>query len=125
MKNDLIALCVGGSIGTVLRYFLTGAIAHILGSKFPYGTLTVNLTGCLILGLLLSLTDERFALGSTAWIFLAVGFCGAFTTFSNFILEISNLVKFGESWKAFFYLIASCTFGFLVFRIGLWLGELI
>ena len=125
MKNDLLALCIGGSVGTLARYFLSGLIAHFLGSRFPYGTFSINILGCLILGFSFSLADERMLLGSTAWLLLVVGFCGAFTTFSTFILEIANLVKFEESWKAFLYLISSCAVGFAALRIGLWVGELI
>ena len=117
-------LVVGGIAGTVSRYLLTGFIYELLGTSFPYGTLVVNLVGCLVIGFLASLSEEKFLLSPEARLLLMVGFCGAFTTFSTFMLETCNLMKVGENLRAFFNVAASVIFGFLAFRLGVFLAEI-
>ncbi len=118
-----IGLAAGGILGTFARYFLSGTIHRIFGVTFPFGTLVVNLVGCFAIGFLAVLAEEKFLLGPTARIFLMIGFCGAFTTFSTFILETSNLTKDGESLYAFMNIALSVVLGFLVFRLGVMLAR--
>jgi fluoride exporter len=113
-----IGLAAGGILGTFARYILSGTVHRIFGVTFPWGTLVVNLVGCFAIGFLAVLAEEKFLLGPTARIFLMIGFCGAFTTFSSFILETSNLAKDGESLYAFLNITLSVVLGFLVFRLG-------
>lgn len=113
-----LGLAAGGLLGTFARYFLSGAVQRVLGASFPLGTLLVNLVGCFAIGILAVLAEEKFLLGPTARIFLMIGFCGAFTTFSTFILETSNLVKDSESLYALLNIVLSVILGFLVFRLG-------
>ena len=120
-----INLIIGGTAGTLARYFLSGAIYQIFGTTFPYGTIVVNLTGCFLIGFLAAIAEEKFLLGPNTRLLLMVGFCGAFTTFSTFILETSNLIRDGEILRAFINVMASVAIGFLVFRIGIFLGEII
>jgi len=120
-----VGLVVGGTIGTVARYLLTGAIYGIFGSTFPYGTLFVNILGCFIIGFLAAITEEKFLLSPNARLLLMVGFCGAFTTFSTFMFETVNLMKDGEMMRAFVNVLASVMIGFLCLRIGFILGELV
>lgn len=115
---------VGGIAGTVSRYLLAGFIYEVLGTSFPYGTLVVNLVGCLVIGFLASLSEEKFLLSPEARLLLMVGFCGAFTTFSTFMLETCNLMKVGENLRAFLNVAASVVFGFLAFRLGVFLAEI-
>lgn len=110
-------------MGTFARYVLSGAVHRILGVTFPWGTLVVNLVGCFAIGFLAVLAEEKFLLGPTARIFLMIGFCGAFTTFSSFILETSNLTKDGETLYAFTNIVLSVILGFLVFRLGVMLAR--
>ena len=117
-------LMVGGIAGTVSRYLLAGFIYEVLGTSFPYGTLVVNLVGCLVIGFLASLSEEKFLLSPEARLLLMVGFCGAFTTFSTFMLETCNLMKVGENLRAFLNVAASVVFGFLAFRLGVFLAEI-
>lgn len=114
---------LGGAVGTVLRYFFSGVMHKFLRSDFPYGTLTVNLVGCFIIGFLAAITEKKFLLGPNARILLMIGFCGAFTTFSTFMLETANLIKYGETMRAFLNVLLSVIIGFLVFRLGVGLGE--
>jgi len=120
-----IGLAAGGILGTFARYFLSGAIHRIFGATFPLGTLAVNLVGCFAIGFLAVLAEEKFLLGPTARVFLMIGFCGAFTTFSSFILETSNLTKDGESLYAFLNIALSVLLGFFVFRLGVMLARVI
>ena len=120
-----IHLILGGVAGTLSRYFLAGAVYQLLGTGFPYGTLAVNLIGCFLVGFFAALAEEKFLLGPHARLLLMVGFCGAFTTFSTLILETSNLIKAGESLKAFANVTVSVIIGFVVFRMGVLFAEII
>jgi CrcB protein len=118
-------LIIGGAVGTVGRYLLSGFVYRIAGAAFPYGTLVVNLTGCFIIGFLVSISDNKFMLGTNAKVLLMIGFCGAFTTFSALIMETNGLIKDGETLRAFMNVLVSVVFGFIVFRLGVLLGEVI
>jgi len=120
-----IYLIMGGSVGTLSRYVLTGATYRFFGAGFPYGTLAVNLIGCFILGFLVSLSEQKFLFSGDMRLMLMVGFCGAFTTFSTFIFETANLIKDGEVTRAFLNVLVSVVIGFLVLRLGIILGEII
>jgi fluoride exporter len=120
-----IVLALGGIAGTISRYAMAGMVYRVVGTQFPYGTLAVNLLGCFLIGLLDVLAQEKFVLSPQARLFLMVGFCGAFTTFSTFILETGNLIKDGQSVLAFANLMVSVALGFVVYRAGILLGRLI
>ncbi|MDD5560945.1 MAG: fluoride efflux transporter CrcB [Candidatus Omnitrophica bacterium] len=121
----LVNLIIGGAAGTVARYFLSGAVYRVMGSGFPYGTLVVNISGCFILGILASLSDKKFMLGPDARLLLMIGFCGAFTTFSTWLFETDSLVRNGQVMIAFINIFASIVFGFILFRAGAFIGEII
>lgn len=118
MKN-ILYLLAGGGAGTVARYLFSELAHRLWGRSLPYGTFLVNVLGCLILGVLVVLSETRFHLRPGFRVLLIAGFCGAFTTFSTFIFEISHLVRDGHSVKAFGYLLASVSLGFLFFRLGI------
>ena len=120
-----LGLAAGGILGTFARYFLSGAVYRVWGSSFPFGTLVVNLVGCFAIGFLAVLAEEKFLLGPGARIFLMIGFCGAFTTFSTFILETANLTKDGEVFYALMNILVSVIVGFFVFRLGVMLARVI
>ncbi len=113
-----VMLVVGSTFGGVARYLLAGASYRMLGTSFPYGTLFVNLLGCFLIGLLDGLAAERFALTPEQRMLLMIGFCGAFTTFSTFLLETSNLLKDGDVLRAFTNVTASVIIGLLLLRCG-------
>lgn len=119
----IIHLVIGGATGTIARYLLSNSVYRIFGTSFPYGTLIVNLLGCFLVGLFFSLAENKFLLSSNMRILLMVGFCGAFTTFSTFILETSQLIRDGESMRAFLNVALSCVAGFVVFRAGILIGA--
>lgn len=113
------SLIAGGALGTLARYLIGGAVYQLLGASFPYGTLIVNLTGCWLIGFLVVLSEEKFLLGSGGRVFLMIGFCGAYTTFSTFMLETANLMKDGENFRALMNVLLSVLLGFAALRIGI------
>ena len=119
-----LTLALGGIAGTFSRYLLAGAVYRMVGSRFPYGTLIVNSVGCFLIGVFDVLAEEKFVLGPQARLLWMVGFCGAFTTFSTFILETGNLIKDGQTAYAFFNVMISVVLGFLVFRLGMLAGKI-
>jgi len=81
--------------------------------------------GCLTIGFIAAVGEEKFLLGTNACLFLIIVFCGAFTTFSTFIFETAYLIKNEESLKAFVNVMASVALGFLTFRFSVRLGDML
>src|SRR3989338_1151723 len=121
----LIMLVVGGGLGTLMRYLFSGIIYQFAGTRFPYGTLAVNLLGCFLIGFLVAVSEEKFLLSVNARLFLMVGVLGGFTTFSTFMLETANLIRAGETLAALGNVLLSVIIGFFFFRLGILLGEII
>lgn len=90
----------GGLVGSVLRYALSGVVHRLLPATFPYGTLAVNVTGCLAIGLLGGLASSRQVIGPGLRVFLFLGLLGGFTTFSTFGYETMTLVRSAEQLRA-------------------------
>jgi CrcB protein len=118
-------LVIGGAIGTVSRYLFGGFVYRFCGTNFPYGTLAVNLLGCFAIGFLASMAEKKFIFGSDVRTFLMIGFCGAFTTFSTLIFETDSLVRDGQMVRAFMNICLSVIFGFILFRLGAFIAEVI
>jgi len=87
---------LGGFIGTVCRFGVAGFMYKVFGDRFPYGTLAVNITGCFVIGILMTLFEDRFLIQPNLRIFLTVGILGGFTTFSTFSFETVELFKAGD-----------------------------
>lgn len=117
---ELMAIAGGGALGALLRH-LTGLAVHgLLGRGFPWGTLVVNLTGSLAMGLAYVLLVERGLLPDAWRSFLTVGLLGAFTTFSTFSLDTIALVGADAPGRALAYVLASV--GLCV--LAAWLGVI-
>ncbi len=123
--DKIVLLVIGSIAGGLGRYFLGGFIHRFFGSNFPYGTMAVNLIGCFLIGFFSGISEDKFLLGSNGRLLLMIGFCGAFTTFSTFMLETGNLMRDGETLYASINVAASLFFGFVLFRIGLLVPKLI
>jgi CrcB protein len=98
--SQAIAIGVGGALGSLLRYWLSLWVHSWAGRGFPYGTLAVNVLGCLAMGLLFVLLTERLADSPVLRAGLLIGVLGGFTTFSSFSIETFNLIEQGEFAKA-------------------------
>ena len=123
--NKWLLLAGGGIAGTFLRYIVARWVPGFAGTDFPYGTLAVNLSACLLIGVFESMSEVRALLGPEARILLMTGFCGAYSTFSTWILETSNLVSDGEMLRAMLNVFGSGIAGFVLFRLGAYIGALI
>lgn len=89
----LLLVLLGGALGSSARYLVATWTAAAFGAAFPWGTLTVNVTGSFVIGLLATLADEFGGLGPEQRLFLVVGVLGGFTTFSSFALETWRLAE--------------------------------
>ncbi len=91
---------IGGSIGAVCRYGVSLAAVKLFGSRFPWGTLAVNLTGCFLTGASFALAERTALLSPSARLFFVTGFLGALTTFSTYALETVNAMNPATFWVA-------------------------
>ena len=107
---DCLAVALGGAAGSVLRY-LIGLIPVKEQFMFPIKTFAINVLGCFIIGLVTALTLKSSSLNPRLVLFLKVGICGGFTTFSTFALESSNLLKNGHAGIAALYIFLSIAIG--------------
>jgi len=100
--RDYLWIAMGGALGSVSRFWLSGFVAQRFGEGFPIGTLLVNITGCLAIGFFAGLTapDGGFAVHPSTRQFFMVGICGGFTTFSAFSLQTLDLARNGEWMSA-------------------------
>jgi len=113
----LIAIGIGSFIGGVIRYMLSLVIQAKTMTVFPFGTLAVNLIGCLMIGLIFGIADKGSM--STEWkLFLATGVLGGFTTFSAFSLETFNMIRLGHHLYAGIYVTSSFVIGLVATIIG-------
>ena len=115
--KSFILVFLGGGLGSGLRYLV--AIAMNQYSKvLPFGTFTVNMIGCLLIGLVLGYAQKENTLTSNQTLLLATGFCGGFTTFSAFASENLELIRNGELFNFSIYAIGSVFLGILLILIG-------
>ena len=115
----------GGFFGAIARYAISSWIAARLGIRFPLGTLTVNVTGSFFLALFITLMLERLMAGAGWRLFWAVGFLGAYTTFSTFAWETDALVREGLHYMAIANVLANVAAGLLAARLGLFIARAI
>ena len=111
MLKASLFIGLGGFLGSISRYLLSQYVDKKIEMIFPFGTFSVNIIGCLLLGALYAFAEKSNLMTSELRLLLTVGFCGSFTTFSTFAYEKVQLINQGE-WMTFsLYAIASVAFG--------------
>lgn len=118
---QLISIAIGGAVGALCRYGMSNGIYALLGRGFPYGTLSVNLLGSIIMGTAYVMMLERMDVSPEWRAGITIGLLGAFTTFSTFSIETLNLLEDGESLKAGLNILLSVS----LCISGCWLGMII
>ena len=121
MKQVLL-IFLGGGLGSVLRY-LIGLQLNSTENQLYLGTFLVNVLGCLLLGIVVGLSLRNTWLSGETALMLGVGFCGGFTTFSTFGLEMQALLREGHVGMYLFYAFGSLIVGMLLVALGLWLAK--
>jgi CrcB protein len=116
--RELFAVGIGGFVGAVARYLVTGWVHRFAGVTFPWGTLTVNAVGCVALGALMGLVEARVAVSPELRLFLALGVLGSFTTFSSVGYETVELMRGGELSLAAANALGSLLLGLLAVVAG-------
>jgi CrcB protein len=122
--SALLVIAIGGAVGAICRYLVTVAMSRQFGDGFPWGTLTVNVVGALLIGMIVTWVD-RSIMTEQQRLLLMVGFLGALTTFSSFSLDAYNLYKNGQMSAAALYILASNTLAIVAVFGGVWLGRAI
>ena len=119
-----LLIAIGGALGSIARYWVGSSIASRMGIRFPYGTLIVNITACVVIGFSMTYVGSRAEL-NPAWRFLVLmGFIGAYSTFSTFEWETLSTLRAGALGIAALYAIGSFVLGLAAVWCGAVLGEI-
>ena len=113
-----LAVAAGGALGAVLRYYLGGTLLARTAAPFPTATFVINVTGSFVIGLFLTLATERVQMSPHLRLAVAVGFVGAYTTFSTFEYETAKLIEDGDVTRA----LLNVALSFVVGLLAVWLG---
>jgi fluoride exporter len=119
MIKNLFLIALGGGAGSVVRYICQKWFSEQVPGAFPWGTFVVNLSGCLLIGVLYAAIDKFSPASIHTRLFLITGFCGGFTTFSAFALENMNLLKQGDLVHAGLYAVGSVVLGVAGVLLGI------
>ncbi|MHA6279784.1 fluoride efflux transporter CrcB [Salinimicrobium sp. CAU 1759] len=122
MIKQALLVFLGGGVGSVLRFLISRNLNQL--SAIPLGTLLVNFSGSLIIGLVLGLGLKQEVFSANATLLLATGFCGGFTTFSAFSFENQALLKAGDYLNFGIYSAGSIVLGIAAVLLGLWLAKM-
>lgn len=117
---NLLAVAVGGAMGALMRYGITGWLQALTGSSFPLGTLAVNVVGSFVIGVVLQAGTERYMMAPETRLLLTTGLCGALTTFSTFAYESLRLLE-EQQWAA---AAGNIVLNVALCLLAVWLGVL-
>ena len=120
---NLLYIAVGGAIGAVLRYIMGNVTARYFNPNLPYGTFIINITGCFLMGFLMTLIVDKQLLPPVWRLFLCVGVLGGFTTFSSFGYEVYTLLYEGNLYGGQVYAAASFALGVYGVAAGVVLAK--
>lgn len=118
-------ISLGAIIGANARYLISSWAAERWGASFPYGTLLINLTGSLIVGVFLTFATQRALVDPRLRLLIAVGFCGSYTTFSTYTYESINLMLNGSWGAGLLNLLGSSGLGLLAVALGILIGRML
>jgi CrcB protein len=125
MNLAYLWVAIGGALGSVSRYWVNGLISSTFGASFPWGTLTINVTGSFLIGIIAAVASPEGRLDSQSRVFatqfLMIGICGGYTTFSSFSLQTLNLLRDRE-WL---YAGGNILLSVVLCMIAVWLGYLL
>jgi fluoride exporter len=117
MKNILLVF-IGGGLGSLLRFLISRFVVTTIESSFPIATLGINIIGCFLIGVILTLSKAG-NINMALTIFLATGFCGGFTTFSTFAYENNTLIEFRQFASVALYISLSVVAGLMATYFGI------
>jgi CrcB protein len=115
----ILAVALGGAIGSVARYLVGIGSGKLFGLDFPWGTLIINIAGSFLIGVLVESFALKWDLPQAVRVFLTIGICGGFTTFSTFSLDSYLLIDRGELWPAAAYMAGSVALSIAALFAGL------
>jgi CrcB protein len=119
----VLAAAVGGAIGSVARYLVAIGSGKVFGINFPWGILIINVTGSFLIGVFVGLFATKWDLPQSLRIFLTVGICGGYTTFSTFSLDSYYLMERGQFPAALVYMVGSVVLSICALVGGLYLAR--
>ena len=121
MLKSMIIVGIGSFIGGSLRYVTSTMMKNVCGQDFPWGTLTVNLLGCLVFGLIFALSSKYATTSSPWYLLFTTGICGGFTTFSTFANESMQMLQSGNIGGFIGYVSTSVIGGIALIGLGYWI----
>ena len=118
MTYSILLVGLGGAIGSILRYLCQRGINEFYHHNFPIATFLINITGCLLIGMLYAGAEKGNIFSPQIRLFLVTGFCGGFTTFSTFAFENVSLLRTGDNLYFLLYACGSVVVGILAVYLG-------
>lgn len=123
MIRNILLVALGGAVGSVARYLLSAAVQEQAQSAFPWGTMTVNVLGCFVIGFITALAAGHGLISPSLKLLLTTGFGGGFTTFSTFMNETVTLSHSGNTTLALLYVAVSVILGFIAAILGMQIAS--
>ncbi len=121
--KELLYVFIGGGLGSLVRFLLGKWVNSFHNSNFPYGTFIINIVACFVLGFIIGLADQKQILSPAIRLFLVVGFCGGFSTFSAFSSETLTLIQQGQNTTMLLYVLLSVVVCLIATFGGLFIAE--